>query len=337
MRSPLIYFYSGVKIPSYAYTTLKWAAAEWNGAVVLLTDAPPARKILGVRVEYFEGWFDSSAFEDYLAHCNFDVDFRSGFWAKTLLRLFVIEQYMREQNLNQLSHAELDVLLIGTSEVPAHLDGIGKGLFIPWVPGKYAIGSYLYVNSRDAFRALIDFTVSHPNFRNEMEILEQFLRTSPTQAFGLPTVDLLMEPEQTICQATNLITEGQVGGLFDAARGGQWVLGIDPKNSSSALQFNHYSQRKFEQFGRMNVKFYSFLTRRAVYIKVEEKKSKLFNLHVHSKSMNRASRSSLRWLDFRFANLPTKSFLRFNVRKIRSFRKLKVPVDRLYRFVKARI
>jgi len=276
------------------------------GPVVLLTDRPPPRTIAGLEVEDFSKWFVGTEFKGFLEQSAFDQDFRKGFWSMTLLRLFVLSQYMRRKKLEKIAHAELDVLIFLNQKVISQLDSHGSGLFVPWIPSKTAIASFMYTNDSASFERFIEFVMAHPGYLNEMQLLHGFLSEHPESAYGLPTVDAIFEPTESFKLPVNQLSEATVGGLFDAARLGQWVFGIDPRNVKSFFRLNQYSERDVLHHGPMAPKVTSERSS-GVRLEVFGKTRTVFNLHIHSKTLFIAANPVLRSWHFLLAGLPFRS------------------------------
>jgi len=313
-KVPLVFFYTGQSLPGYSYKALRHAVSVWGEQVVLICDVPAPRVPPGVLVVDFTPWFQPQTLEATLAQNKIDSDFRSGFWSASLKRFFVLQQYMEVTKTEKVAHTELDSVIFASREDLFSRDLPSPGLFIPWNPPQLAIGSLVLVNGRESIQRLIRFATATQGFSNEMELLTSFLSDPSEPGFGLPTVDALMYPGGNRVTVKNLLTEDHVGWLFDAARLGQWVLGVDPRNLRGRFSTNHFTEPGMTLVkvanGRGQQNPIVWGTDRAT-------SSRLANIHVHSKRIGQATSPTQRAIWFAVANLPFTSFVGINVTRIR--------------------
>lgn len=247
-----------------------------------------------------------------------DSTFRAGFWAKTLQRFFVLEQFMKLNRIPKAAHAELDVVLLAAEGSLPKLDKRGKGIFIPWFPGKYAIGSFVYINDVVGLSRLVERALT-PSYPNEMELLKQFLIESPDCAFGLPTADQLISPNPAPLTANsppNLLTTEEAGGVFDAARLGQWVFGLDSRNVQGTISWNHSIDQSPDHGspgGR--TRMIGVRSDGQLQIARERKSTTVLTLHIHAKTMVRATNPTLRSAYIRLSNLKVRVPIRVKWRR----------------------
>jgi len=262
----------------------------------------------------YTSWFQPQALEVTIAQNKIDSDFRSGFWSASLKRFFVLHQYMEVTNTEKVAHAELDSVIFASREDLFSRDLPNPGLLIPWNPPQLAIGSFVLVNGRESIQRLIRFATTSQGFSNEMELLTSFLNDPTEPGFGLPTVDALMYPEGTPVAVKNLLTEDHVGWRFDAARLGQWVLGVDPRNLSGRFCTNHFTEPGMTLVKVANGQGQD---NPVVWVRDRATSSRLANIHVHSKRIGRATSPTQRAIWFAVANLPFTSFVGINTSRIR--------------------
>lgn len=313
-KVPLVFFYTGQSLPGYSYNAMRHAVSVWGEQVVLICDIPAPRVPPGVLVIDYTPWFQQQALEATIAQNKINSDFRSGFWSASLKRFFVLHQYMEVTKIEKVAHTELDSVIFASRKDLFSRDLPSPGLFIPWNPPQLAIGSFVLVNGRESIQRLIRFATTTQGFSNEMELLTSFLSDPTEPGFGLPTVDALMYPEGELAPVKNLLTEDHVGWRFDAARLGQWVLGVDPRNLSGTFSTNHFTEP-----GMTPVKVANGRGQEnpVVWVRDRATSSRLANLHVHSKRIGQATSPTQRAIWFAVANLPFASFVGINTSRIR--------------------
>ena len=100
--------------------------------------------------------------------------------------------------------------------------------------------------------------------------------------FSLPT-----ESYEYTKKVWKIINPNITNGLFDAAAIGQYCLGVDPRNNKYKPTFNlfenEYSRVNFDQLEIVSDGFQLFLR-----VSKNKKFLKLYNIHVHSKDINKA-------------------------------------------------
>lgn len=311
---PLVFFYSGPELPDYCFNALRHALAVWGQKVVLLCDVDAPKVPPGVLVVNFKHWFKPQALEETIARNKIDPNFRSGFWLATLKRFFVLNQYLEMTKSDTAVHVELDSIIFVSSEELFCRELPNPGLLVPWNPPQLAVGSFVIVNGRSSLERFVRFAATGRGFSNEMELLTSFLLETTEPGYGLPTIDELMYPPLITSSAKNLLSEKQVGMRFDAARFGQWVFGIDPRNTRGAFSTNHFVEPGLKQVKAHHDRRSGFPVIRSIN---RATPSRLANIHVHSKRVFQATNSTQRAIWFALANLPFTSVVGINTLKMR--------------------
>jgi hypothetical protein len=198
--------------------------------------------------------------------------FRNGFWIKTTERFMVLKSFVRQSNITMFFHAELDNLIFDISDLPQRLNAIGEGLFIPKDSRDRCIASLIYVNKPsllDAFCLFVSDSLGI--YANDMELLGAFSKIR-NDVFFLPN-----EKRETIQEGYKALNFSQTQGLFDAAAIGQFLFGIDLRNTRCPV---------FNLFVNENSTLEELL--RFYIVSIESNKAsldslRLYNIHVHSK------------------------------------------------------
>lgn len=300
---PLVYFYSGDKLPSYWRDSVRVTSRGWSGPIVLLTDSGVSRPPKNVEVIDFTEFFDSRRFEEFRLRSPMDGDFRNGFWFKAVLRFFVFEQFMENYKLTSLLHLELDVPGFSLERIPFELDKLGRGVFVPWLTDVHGIASFVYVNNISGLRQLLRGFSEHSHLGHEMAMLGVMLRDG-RGVFGLPTTGTLASIVRGDLLPRNQVPPSRDVGIFDAAPIGHWILGNDPRNQVGRLVRNHFvfdyvddSKQDLESL-RMELSY----SKDSVDIATVAGSFSVHCLHIHSKALYLVRWSSLfRWI-IRVAN-----------------------------------
>lgn len=277
---PLIFVYLDNELPKYAVDSLRIARKNYSGEIVLITNTDTRFSLPGVEVVDSRGWYQTNRFSSFKDQSPLDQTFRDGFWFTAVERFFVLDQFVKLNDINRFFHAELDVLVLEIDDLAASLDCIGKGFFCPLEANQRAIASLTYVNEPAVLSELIDFFFSNSNRGTEMSLIGLFVEQS-SQAFELPS-----SPFGLVHQQDAQIFERTDVGLVDAAVLGQWVLGKDPKNTHLNTT-NHYTNpyaEKFEERPRLK----SYRRGRGILIRNQGGDwVRVRTLHVHAKTFRR--------------------------------------------------
>lgn len=137
-------------------------------------------------------------------------------------------------HVSSFFHAELDNIIFSLAGLSARLDQIGRGIFVPRDHYDRAIASLIYINDIDSLLALVN-KISFSNvcrFVNDMQVLGDLARRND-HVISLPTESILNS------SCIKFVSPNICDGLFDAASLGQYLFGIDPRNSPMPI-FNQY-------------------------------------------------------------------------------------------------
>ena len=274
----LIFVHLGRKIPRYAIASLDFAAKNAKIPIVLISDIKNPPRINKQITHYYYSYNES----DYSIDTT--KSFRDGFWQKTTLRFFALEEYMRSEKKDKCFHAELDNLIFDISNVSTRLDALGRGMFIPSDHVDRAIGSLIYINSLNVYSDFCSYARSFNFLKNDMEILAGFLKKKPSSAFPLPCKPLNQANgnSSNSTQSTKDVISSV--GLFDGAAIGQWYFGIDPRNSYSRITNQFVNELYDGELQDYHLEFNELNSE----LRLQSKSSnystfRLNNLHVHSK------------------------------------------------------
>ena len=281
---PLIFVFLGGELPSYAEASLRFASSNYSGQVVLLSDTLDSDSNADFHTLDIRPWYDRNLFGKFRAKSSLDGEFRGGFWLHAVERFFVLEQFMAHRGLDRIFHAELDVMVFDLDGVSQACDSHGSGIFSVMDSPNRSLASLFYVNSRGTFRHFLEFLLDAPTTRNEMQLLGEYTRANPTQGHALPSEIAL---DATHCPVAPSSVSPEIG-IFDAAALGQWLFGIDSRNTAGSV-WNHFKNPNLTfpiQKARFSMSWPG-LTPTVSYQGVERR---VRTLHIHSKIVERLVR-----------------------------------------------
>ena len=288
-----IYFvYIGEELPEYAKASLKIARSTSKSRIHLIGNRVMRKSAekSGVGFTAIEDFYDGTRFKEAGQNVLSDASFRSGFWLKSMERLFILEQFAFEKGLDAFWHAEIDQLLLNTSELTSSLTSTKKrGIFVPFHSEDAVVASIMFVNDCDALTSLTSFARSGETFNNEMQLLSKWAMKNPNRAFALPTFATeIYGKEFIVPSGVQLLTKEETTGLVDAAQLGQWIAGIDPRNvplrELPTTKFIDVPSRglltsaDFEK-----IEFTLDKSASTLWAKFNHERYRIYNLHMHSK------------------------------------------------------
>lgn len=214
-----------------------------------------------------------------------------GFWQWTTERLFVLEEWMRHEEVVECIHLENDIMLYHTiSDIQPALAANSPGLSTTFqgqgdkMDSLRVCFSVLYCRSVDALSTFLLYLAATPSSVNEMERGGIYWLDTPEECSYLPTAPVGVALKDEMYRHWY---EGDDGfhGLFDSSVYGQYLGGSDPAHTNYGPGFvNPDCDFRADQFiyrweedeaGR----------RYPVIQDTGGREWKLMNLHVHCKEL----------------------------------------------------
>jgi hypothetical protein len=282
LKPPLVYVWIGSSLPAWARMALKLSNLN-SGVVTILISSKSIGSVPEVSEQIFLEDFYTPPKNISHEFDDMSLAFRDGFWIKTTERFFVLQQFMEEYSMKAIFHAELDNLIFDISDLSKKLDSVGVGFFCPRDSIDRGIASLVYINQVTSLKEMTDvFMKNKPGYQNDMLLLGDLLKNS-NNFYSLPTENKLEVNKKELWETVN---HTDLGGIFDAASIGQFLFGIDPRNSNTLL-FNGFENEN-KGCDLWNLKFINCLERRTFQIKDNASSTRLnlYNIHIHSKLFN---------------------------------------------------
>lgn len=213
---------------------------------------------------------------------NVDRDFRDEFWTLTSSRFFYLYYAMRELHLEHVIHLENDVLVYySCDDILPCFDP--SYIYMPFDSPERNIASIVYIPNHSILRSVLD----HYDFsKNDMynftsiRVSTKLIRGLPIFPSGNPDFDLVTQHYSDF------------GGIiFDAAAMGQFLGGVDPRNMDGDTTgfINETCIVKYT-----NPYFFYWNHHHQPHLCLSPNFSvPIFNLHIHSKRLDRFTFSTL--------------------------------------------
>lgn len=231
---------------------------------------------------------------NFIASNKLDTSFRSGFWKSALERFMYIEDVVKLYSLKNIFHFENDVLIynsllgINNECIKNNYDMVST-----FDNDKRCIPGIVYFKDINVINLLNIFILKNSNI-NDMIILAKFAKDFPNLVFFFPVVPpnykfpFLKRFKSCKIKKYNENFD-KFKFVFDAAALGQYLGGIDPRNT-----INHVINPGFiNESALYNVNDFIFYweldekNRKIPILFYNSARYKIFNLHIHCKLLSK--------------------------------------------------
>lgn len=282
---PLIYVFIGNKFPDYGYESLNFSSIHSKLEIILLTDSAVDFKKINnskIKINNLDFYNSPSKLDNHLLSLK---SIREGFWTKTLERFHVLQQYCSMNYITKFFHSELDNVVFNLNVLSQKIEATNlEGVFLPRQSISTMIGSLVYCNSLKVLQQFNDFSLTDKNMSlNEMEILSAF-QNRYDSFYTLPSTP----NDQNLMFDFDIICD-EIGGIVDGNLYGRYFFGRDPRNVNGSV-YNMFQHARGGVIDWKQIKFgYNCINNvYEVFTLDDEKKIYFYNLHIHSKSINRS-------------------------------------------------
>ena len=282
--APIVFVWIGRFLPGYSVEFVIFAREQNpNRSVLILLNERlnpvlqrrlEARKIKILVLEDQENNFEKKLIRK-------KMKFSGDFWVNTSLRFFYLENLYSLLGIDKFFHAELDNIIFNLDGLDEKLDQCGNGLFVPRDASDRAIASLIYCNRTESLNELTKLYSCATPPKHDMDALGIYSKEYPSHFFSLPTESYEMNR-----QSWSIIEPGFLGGPFDAAAIGQYMLGVDPIHRKCRPSYNGFINENSKiiwdevVFDADGKNLLLSPSGKAV------DNYRLFNLHIHAKNWN---------------------------------------------------
>lgn len=223
-----------------------------------------------------------------------DTQFRKGYWKHVKERFFFVEELMIEKRLKEVISMEYDVLVYGSfAELHTKLLALPQTLRMVMDNDERGHPAFLYLPSVSDISTFNHFLVSISDLPLEdMQSLRFYARLFPVHYF--PTITEARR--RTIPHRRSLtghiapsdsgfLSEDSehFGILFDSLCAGQWLGGIDPRNTGDRKITRYENESALYRFTEMSFEWQK--TPHGLWQPRLDGRP-LFTIHVHSKALS---------------------------------------------------
>ena len=216
---------------------------------------------------------DSSTVQtDFDSKSMLDKHFRDGFWNNASKRLFIVNEYMKQQGLKHVIHLENDVLLYSDMNYDFE-----EKIYIVMDTENRCIPGIIYIPNHELFDIV---TKEYDYSRNDMENLAMFYHRHKDIVNTFPIIDNSVEPS-----IYNQMFE-KFNCIFDGAALGQYLGGVDPRNIPGDT-IGFVNETCIFQFDKYQFKWIKKDEYYIPHIQINNRMIQINNLHIHSKFLHK--------------------------------------------------
>jgi hypothetical protein len=280
-QESLVYVWLGKSFPKWMKYSIALSKKNCGLEVILLSN-----RSAGVCNEvdqqlYIEDFYKQE-FKTLIVDNSLEVkSFRDGFWIKTSERFLVLNSYAKKYGIKSFFHAELDVAVFDLTGLAERLNQYATGFYCPRDSVERGIASLIYCNNIDTLECIAyEIRKLDGKAINDMSILGALLNAKK-DFYSLPTERVLRNESKS--KEWETVPVNVVGGIFDAASIGQYLFGIDPRNTLKFFIKNGFQN---ENSGcNLSTQTYkiNFRSNKAFIKSLRNRNIKIYNLHIHSK------------------------------------------------------
>jgi hypothetical protein len=216
---------------------------------------------------------------NFYSKTTLDKSFRNGFWTLTSLRFFYIYEFMKQYEINNVIHLENDVPIYYNCDELLNCLNINF-MYIPFDTYKRNIASIVYIPNKEIYKKILDNYNFNINDMENFSIIKQ--KTGLIKNFPIfINHETLTEEQKFVCN-----TIDNFPFIFDAAAIGQYLGGVDPRNKEGNTQ-GFVNETCIIKYNNYHIWFEEINGIKKPFIQIEDKKVPIFNLHIHSKKLEK--------------------------------------------------
>lgn len=280
--------YLGNKLPTYVVRNLEYLKNTFlEDDIYFISDSEKSvKKASNVGVKTWLAPHPEDQWKDVRESLNHPMGFRDGFWFKTLARIFVLNSFMQLHPGVPTLQIEADVFIFPNFPLSAFRE-LNAEIAFPMESYRMGIASLLFLKDHKASAMLVEFAlneISNNDQITDMSLLGKVAHSNKLKFLALPTLprelrNALNEPE-----SINLVCNDSlnISGVFDGISVGQYLLGIDPRNSRGSLILHRAQTTHAINSEKLKL---SLDNKENLVMKGAKIESVIYNLHNHAKDL----------------------------------------------------
>jgi hypothetical protein len=291
----LTVIYLGKDLPKYVLENLRYLKTTFNQEeIYFISDSPKSiKKAEKLGVNTWLAPDPSNQWREFRDSLEHPMHFRDGFWFKTLARILVLDSFLQLNPNKSCLQVEADVFLFPNFPI-SEFQNLDVEIAFPMESKEMGIASLLFLKNHKIASTLANLALTSIKENGKVtdmsllgkvansEILEFLpLRTLPHQLHSA-----LSQPEsrQLVCK-----NQLEIAGVFDGITIGQYLLGVDPRNSKGTLILHRIQESHAIDPGKLSL---GLNLDNTLILKTPEGNVPIYNLHNHAKDLRLYKTSS---------------------------------------------
>lgn len=237
----LTVIYLGSTLPKYVLKNLEYLHSTFHeNEIYFISDSVSSiKKAARLGVKTWLAPNPDDQWREVREQLNHPMGFRKGFWFKTLARIFVLNSFLQIHKNEPCLQIEADVFLFPNFPLTKFRE-LDAEIAFPMESNQMGIASLLYLQNHRSAESLAGFALTaiqlNPRI-TDMSLLGQIAHSKILKFLPLPTLPGALQGALNQPEAINLVCQNIWGdtGVFDGITIGQYLLGVDPRNSRGKL------------------------------------------------------------------------------------------------------
>ena len=287
--------YLGNKLPKYVLKNLEYMRTTFRDEEIyfISNSAHSIAKANKIGVNTWLAPDPDEQWKNVRNGLTHPVDFRDGFWFKTLARIFVLNSFLQLHPDTQCLQIEADVFLFSNFPLSffRHLDA---EIAFPMESNQMGIASLLFLSDHKTSQKLTAWALKEISINKkvtDMSLLGQVSHSDLLRFLPLRTlpIELKNALNQTGDEELFCHNNSSISGVFDGITVGQYLLGVDPRNSRGVLKLYKKQVTHAINPEKLNLELDDQAN---LFLKGESQNFQVYNLHNHSKDLKLFKESS---------------------------------------------
>tara|TARA_Y100000992_G_C21250769_1_gene485746 strand:- start:570 stop:1451 length:882 start_codon:yes stop_codon:yes gene_type:complete len=277
-----ILFNKGI-LPGYLHICINSIlSVDKNAIVHLITDQETQKQ--NINIINLNDYKEPEFMKEFITNLKQNDMFDNPLWLTSLERIFYIENYIKENNINEFVHFDNDVVLFESFETLKNVSKFDdQGFYLTPLNSENMVFGYSYVNSNEDF-----FQVSSKAkkiIENYKYYSNKFNQNKPLNEMKI--MSIIDRDNKNLIKSLDILPYGDKKLIFDPASYGQYLGGTHKKpktffRDNFATQAHYVGAELISK--RITVKFKKNIP---VVTSDLGDVSKLINLHIHSKKLKK--------------------------------------------------
>ena len=277
-----ILFNKGV-LPEYLNVCINSIlSVDKNAIIHLITDQKTQKQ--NINIVNTNDYEELGFMKDFVINLKKNNMFENPLWLTSLERIFYIENYLEDTNINEFVHFDNDVVLFESFESAKNSSKFNaQGFHLTPLNNENMVFGYSYMNSKQDFSKLS--SKAKKIIQNYKHYSNKYNQNKPLNEMKI--MSIIQRTDKDLIKSLDILPYGDKKLIFDPASYGQYLGGTHKKpktffRDNFATQAHIVGAELISK--RITVKF-----KRNIPVVTSDlgDVSKLINLHIHSKKLKK--------------------------------------------------